>query len=283
MAAAEASAPSVKQLVEPFAQRWNWDCGIACCFMVLRAREAAQRAQQRLSGQEQLAAMLALQPAASPRGLPTYEELVAEMGTRSVWTIDLAHALARRGLPPLFFTTCAGVAQHHAGVDYYSAQLDSDRPRVNALFAAAAERGIRVRVEALSDAQLVELLRSERSLAICLVDAHVLNASEPVASDAEAAAAGCNVRSGEDASGAASAAKYQGHYVLLLDVSQSGKEAALAEDGEEAESARGRLLVSFIDPFAAKGEARRRSVTLDKLRAARSAAGTDDDVLVLSL
>ncbi|CBN76540.1 chromosome 22 open reading frame 13, isoform CRA_c [Ectocarpus siliculosus] len=95
-------APHVSQIC-------HWDCGVSCAQMVLRGlgREAER------------------------------SSLLASLGTRSVWTIDLAMLLHRQGVRFMYGTRTAGVTEAYSTIDFYRANFDHDAPRVQSLFKAA--------------------------------------------------------------------------------------------------------------------------------------------------
>jgi hypothetical protein len=107
-------APAIPHL----RQRHDWDCGLACAQMVLQAAGITAGA--------------------------GWADLTAGVVNGSVWTVDVALALARRGLPPAaFYTTMAGVNPAHAALSFYK-NLDEDAARLPALFAELAARGVPV-------------------------------------------------------------------------------------------------------------------------------------------
>jgi Guanylylate cyclase len=124
-------------------QQHNWDCGLACVMMALRTLTTH---------------------AAHPGSVYT------ECKTKSVWTVDLAHLLARHGCSVLFYTLTVGANPAFASEGFYKGQLAHDRARVECLFAHAADVGIVVRKGSLSWEELRDDVQVPGVLAIVLVD-----------------------------------------------------------------------------------------------------------------
>jgi hypothetical protein len=92
--------PHVRQL-------FNWDCGLACVLMVLRALRL-----QHLD-------------------MPTLRHLCP---TKSIWTVDLAHLLRACGVDVTFLTVTLGANQAYAGEHFYVETMRDDQERVERLF-----------------------------------------------------------------------------------------------------------------------------------------------------
>jgi hypothetical protein len=124
MASTSSTTPPSSSSVFPrVRQRTNWDCGLACAEMVLRASDA-------------------------PPSVVGFESLERDIGEDlSVWTADVAAALCRRGLGRglVYHTTLAGVNPAHGELDFYRGEFDSDVVRVPALFTEAEGFGMVVR------------------------------------------------------------------------------------------------------------------------------------------
>eukprot|EP00967_Tisochrysis_lutea_P071507 scaffold95058_cov30-Tisochrysis_lutea.AAC.5 len=116
--------PSAAELATPSrAQAADWDCGLACVQMVL----------------------LALGVGATEC---TLTELRKRLTSNSVWTADLVFLLASYGIECEYLTSELGAgadSADRAGSAFYSASLDADAARVNALFARAEEEGVVIR------------------------------------------------------------------------------------------------------------------------------------------
>jgi hypothetical protein len=126
--------------------------------------------------------------AAGARGLDL-RTLRTAVGTRSVWTVDLAHLLARFGggvgngndcrggkadrplISSIILTTIwAGANPAYAGEAFYAATLEADRTRVVARFAGAPEAGVAVQTRRVPSAELGARLADGRTAIIALVD-----------------------------------------------------------------------------------------------------------------
>eukprot|EP00903_Cladosiphon_okamuranus_P007226 g7014.t1 len=127
-------------------QSCQWDCGVSCVQMVLRGlgREAERAS------------------------------LLASLGTRSVWTIDLAMLLHRQGVRFTYGTRTAGVTEAYSAIDFYRDNFDRDAPRVQALFKAAEEAKVGAVQKAFSWQELAVLVSSYNYAAIVLVDSRYL-------------------------------------------------------------------------------------------------------------
>ncbi|CAM9359808.1 unnamed protein product [Ectocarpus sp. 6 AP-2014] len=156
-------APHVSQIC-------HWDCGVSCAQMVLRGlgREAER------------------------------SSLLASLGTRSVWTIDLAMLLHRQGVRRvksrgavgfMYGTRTAGVTEAYSTIDFYRANFDHDAPRVQSLFKAAEEANVGAVQKAFSWQELAVLVSSYNYVAIVLVDSRYLHPTSYRGSTAAAAAA----------------------------------------------------------------------------------------------
>lgn len=127
-------------------QTQNWDCGLACCAMILHT--------------------LGLKD----YDLDTLEQLA---NTRSIWTIDIAHVLVSCGLTSVsFLTTMVGVNHAHTSSPFYAKTIARDRTRVENLFLSAASKGITIREMSISKEQLQRLLLTH--IIILLVDKALL-------------------------------------------------------------------------------------------------------------
>ncbi|KAK9841797.1 hypothetical protein WJX81_003931 [Elliptochloris bilobata] len=230
-------------------QSYEWDCGLACALMVLRA--AGVRSQS-------LQALRQLCP------------------TTSIWTVDLAHLLRRFGLNVEFLTVTLGANPAYARERFYRAHLRADCARVSRLFQEADGAGIALQQRSLSQAELAGRLLSGRTLVIALVDKACL-AGTPVRGIGGQPSLEGSARPWEPSErlpvGAMpsappvgrprSAHSYTGHYIVLC-----GYDAAadhfLLHDPAAACSAPAAVCAVQVD-------------------AARRAFGTDEDLLLVSL
>ena len=105
--------PHTYSLSSP-AQSFNWDCGMACAEMVLRA--------------------LGVPPAQC--GLGRLQSLLPAECT-SVWTVDLAYALHHFGVRFQFLTTTCGVDPAYEAEPFYKATLDAVLQPMGSLTLAA--------------------------------------------------------------------------------------------------------------------------------------------------
>jgi len=177
---------------------------------------------------------------------PTPEFLQSRIAAPSVWTIDLAYLLSEFGVACEFLTAAPVLdMEAYKGSTFYEASFDADARRVDLLLRAAKAEGLEVRKCTLSATELWNLMSEEETLVIALVDARLLHA---------------RVRA-SNGDPAADPAAFMGHYVLLVGL-----------DDE-----RGGYVVN--DPAR---DDERTFVHADALEAARHAAGTDDDLLLIS-
>jgi hypothetical protein len=174
-AASAAARPPGAAAIRHCCQRGAWDCGVACVLMALQAlgrgggasheslaaacgtSRCAPRGGGLGWGQQAGAhaprAARAMAPCTAPHTRP-------HAGTRaracpgpsplpthlSIWTIDLAHLLARAGARPALATLTAGVEPGYAGVGFYAPHFDADAARVARLFEGAADAGVDVQL-----------------------------------------------------------------------------------------------------------------------------------------
>lgn len=211
------------------------DCGLACVLMVLRA-------------------------AGAPPALDL-DALKADVGTESVWTIDLAHALARRGVPATLTTLTVGAPNPaYAGEAFYGPTLDADAPRVAALFSGAAAAGVVVERRSLTAVCLAAFLAAGDSVVVVLVDRRAL--ARPPPSRTPSPVGGASAGAAPPHATASPDGGYMGHYVLLVGHDPADDTFAVR------------------DPAGGPALARVPAPALD---AARSAFGTDEDLLLIRL
>jgi hypothetical protein len=129
-------------------QRANWDCGLACVAMVLRAKGLCEGVDLDALGQS--------------------------VGVRSVWTIDLATLLARFGVAFSFCTVLAGVNPAYRSFGFYRRSFSEDERRVQRLFAEAKGRGLAVEKRHVPLLELKRAMAAGQTLAVALVDARLL-------------------------------------------------------------------------------------------------------------
>eukprot|EP01052_Picozoa_sp_SAG31_P011566 SAG31_NODE_657_length_13108_cov_3.079330_12_plen_202_part_00 len=135
-------------------QSYSWDCGLACCLMVLRHYF---------------------------KGLSySLDDLIAMCGTKSVWTVDLAYILARCGCDFVFHTITTRVRPEYSKESFYKDDLDEDKVRVNRLFEAADQLNIRLEKRTVSLQEIIEHVLSD-GLVIALIDKRLLPSGSTIA------------------------------------------------------------------------------------------------------
>jgi hypothetical protein len=164
--------------VQHVSQQYSWDCGLACVLMVLRALGCTSCDMQQLRRLSQ---------------------------TTSVWTVDLAHLLARFGAAVTFCTITIGINGDYANEWFYMEHLEDDEQRVQRLFSQAGQLGIRLQECSVPLQQLVAAVASGKQLAILLVDRRKIDPWQAAADMAW-----------NYTTGVTSATGYTGHYILLV-------------------------------------------------------------------
>lgn len=164
--------------VQHIPQLYNWDCGLACVLMVLRALGCCKCDFQQLKRLSQ---------------------------TTSVWTVDLAHLLARFGAVITFTTITVGINSDYAEEWFYMEHLEHDKKRVRQLFQQAEHLGITVQERSLPLADLIAAVTIGKQLAILLVDRRKIDPWQATADVAW-----------NYTTGVTSATSYTGHYILLV-------------------------------------------------------------------
>lgn len=123
-------------------QQHSWDCGLACAQMILNSAGAST----------------------------THDELSSGVENNSVWTIDVALALARRGVVAVtYHTSLAGVNPAHRHLSFYT-EFDVDAARIPPLFDEAVRLGVVISEARLPLSTIVDRLARHRSVFIVLVD-----------------------------------------------------------------------------------------------------------------
>ncbi|KAL3685774.1 hypothetical protein R1sor_003796 [Riccia sorocarpa] len=133
--------PHVRQLCD-------WDCGLACVLMVLKALG--------IDGHD-------------------LKSLGKLCRTTSIWTVDLAHLLRHFSVDVAFLTVTIGANPDFAVETFYKENMEEDVERVNKLFAKAAQVGIQIQWRSISGDELCMLILSGQYLAIALVDKRKLS------------------------------------------------------------------------------------------------------------
>ena len=150
-------------------QTHNWDCGLACALMVLKAlvnKADADPSEARLPRAH----------AARRADLPTLRRMVR---TQSVWTIDLAHLLASFELCDVaFYTVTLGANPAFSSETFYRDSIEDDASRVRALFEGAADAGVLVEKRSVCVRNLKRWAASSEWILVVLVDKRALVSSE---------------------------------------------------------------------------------------------------------
>lgn len=168
-------------------QSYTWDCGLACCMMVLRALKATRA------------------------DLKAVRRICR---TKSIWTVDLAHLLNDFGLEVHFFTITVGANPEFVGESFYKDNMEEDRSRVEMLFRLAPERGIRVERRSISSGEMRDIVLSGEYLVIALVDKSKLNPPwVSIAAGTYLPAYCCGLIGG-----------YTGHYIVVCGYNEERRE-----------------------------------------------------------
>lgn len=218
-------APVAPGTLERVPQRQLWDCGLACAVCVLRRAGCVGSASDAVA---------------------LLEALSADVVGGSVWTIDVAAHLARRGVVSTLHTLSPGVDTAHAGLDFYAPNFSRDAERVPRVFAEARALGVRVAVGRVASADVCARLAAGLAIYIVLLDLRHMRCAT------------CEVHTRAPAHTLAHV--YSGHYVVLT--------------GYDARA--GRLLFLDPSPLAAPLGC---AMDLADFDAARCSAGTDEDII----
>lgn len=134
-------------LVPHWRQRYCWDCGIACCYMIL--------------------SYYGLQ-------LPV-DELYEKFWTQSVWTIDLVHLLHEYGLQLTYYTITWGVRLDYCKHEFYQPHFQDDKTRVERLFGLAKSKNLKIQKKSVSLEELKKRLRRIHFRRNCLDTSGIKN------------------------------------------------------------------------------------------------------------
>ena len=160
--------------------------------------------------------------------------------------MDLAFALRAFGVRFLFATKTCGCDPSYKDMSFYRRELSLDERRVAALFERAFDGEIPLRRATVASDALYALLQTNAVLVIVLVDLRYLYSG---------------ARSAVGRAIAALPWSYTGHYVLLTGVDTRGR-------------------VTYKDPASAAGDA---AIALADLHKARTAHGTDEDLILIAV
>ena len=152
-------------------QTHNWDCGLACALMVLKALVARADADEKTNKH---AATKALPPSHGVRRADL-STLRRRCATMSVWTIDLAHLLRSFDVCDVaLFTVTIGANPAFVKETFYKDSIKDDEARVSKLFAAAADAGILVEKRSVCLRNVKRWAASAEWILIVLVDKRAL-------------------------------------------------------------------------------------------------------------
>jgi hypothetical protein len=169
------------------------------------------------------------------------DAILDELESKNVWTIDLLLLLHKLGVKHIQLTTLAPFANpDHATLDYYAATFKDEAQRVEKAFLLASSVALPVNAEHISMADICMKLAAGTHVYILLVDLHLLKCSR------------CWLKGGVLRFG------YAGHYILLLGYDP------------------GAHLVSYMDPAT---DTVCCYCSPEEIDAARSARGTDEDII----
>ena len=197
-------------------QSFNYDCGLACVEMMLRALGVAPIK----------CSLPALQNA-----------LVQNSGTphSSIWTIDLAHILRNFEIQCRFLTTNPGVNPSFRRIQFYQQTIEADARRVQRLFESAAARGIHIETQSVVSAQLQAIVGDGANIVILLVDRRRLYSGVVGGAGLVEALAQCVLTS------------YIGHYVCLTGYDAQTGCYSVHDPAQAAESGLLRVHVADVD------------------------------------
>ncbi|GHP10404.1 hypothetical protein PPROV_000913500 [Pycnococcus provasolii] len=171
-------------------QMHAWDCGLACAWMILRSIDDVMLNGEETytfrNQQDSSSTAVANLGGILPPPLRTTTDALAMshlaklVATSSVWTIDIAHVLAKFKLPVVFTTTTIGVHPGYGGEPFYRGNMHEDAKRVERLFDDAQRVGIRVVRRSLSKHDLANAIlgrgaaKGVRHILIVLCDKRAL-------------------------------------------------------------------------------------------------------------
>ena len=171
-------------------QMHAWDCGLACAWMILRSIDDVMLNGEETytfrNHQDSSSTAVANLGGILPPPLRTTTDALAMshlaklVATSSVWTIDIAHVLAKFKLPVVFTTTTIGVHPGYGGEPFYRGNMHEDAKRVERLFDDAQRVGIRVVRRSLSKHDLANAIlgrgaaKGVRHILIVLCDKRAL-------------------------------------------------------------------------------------------------------------
>lgn len=138
------SQRQVQLKVPTHIQSYSWDCGLACCCMVLRYFKR------------------------NVHSVYTSDFEALNCG-ESIWTIDLAYLFKYHDIRTKLTTVTLGVDQEYAKKPFYKIHFNQDEDRVGKMFSEAASNNIEVEKCSVPISDIVNHVAKE-NLVICLVD-----------------------------------------------------------------------------------------------------------------
>ena len=170
-----------------YQQKYHWDCGLSCCFMVMKTSD-------------------------KDFILTNLNKFVQEEGFgESTWTIDLCYVLKRFNVDFIYTTITIGVDPGYIKESFYDKVIARDNDRVNKRFEEAAERKISI-IEKASGLGEILLHLQNKGPVIILTNANLLSCSK------------CNNLTSWIPSCWSGTPSYQGHYILLVGFNEKSKE-----------------------------------------------------------
>jgi hypothetical protein len=231
----------------------SWDCGIACALMVLISLEKDDKHEDDVKGSTCSESII-------DKSLRTLSSPFLE--TKSVWTIDVALILAKRGVNVKLYTTfdisSMTINQEYKNFDFYRDHYDNDSRRIPALFqefyqlmSTTSAKSTLIVCQLSLEVLKSNLLCSGSSygviLYIILVDSNILNRIK------------CSIKKNQQD---LTNTSFNGHFIILTRYDPSNDQ------------------FEFIDPASPHEQCFTSSTNLDK---ARSSLGTDDDIIEIPL
>eukprot|EP01047_Picozoa_sp_COSAG01_P029006 COSAG01_NODE_1972_length_8757_cov_109.482559_4_plen_351_part_00 len=186
----------------------------------------------------------------------TRQDLVKMAETTSIWTVDLAYIMRRCGLAFSFYTVMEGVRDSYSEEVFYAQDLDVDRQRVTRLFREAHSAGVDIRTSSMSSSQLAEAL-FEAQLAIVLTDRRLLRPQKRALALAKRTEQVIDFQSV-----AVDGSSFTGHYVVVAGFDRTTS------------------TFDVVDPACSVP---RYTVPAEQLDRARTAFGTDEDLLLVQV
>ena len=122
-------------------QRYSWDCGITCMIMAIHHCGINININEN----------------------ELWLNLLNELNTKSIWTIDIFHVFNNRAMYVIFTTTSIGVDKSHESIDFYGGEDQNwtvDSKRVSDRFDSAIGEGLNVFNRSISNDLLVLMFES---------------------------------------------------------------------------------------------------------------------------